>query len=223
MTRQSETLLVLTPLPVEFKAIAKTFREFALTGEPSRVGSLDVLKYEHLVLAVGGHGKTQFAVQTQHLIHHLPGLRAIICAGCAGALVGDVALNDVVVAEQTLEHDFRLRFVQRPAPLFKGDAKLLEHLRAYQSKDFGLRFGIVASGDEDIVDAQRGEDLRRETGALAVAWEGAGGARACAFSGVPYLEVRGITDTADHRAMADFKSNLESAMRNVARTILALT
>jgi len=54
------------------------------------------------------------------------------------------------------------------------------------------------------------------TGALAVAWEGAGGARACHFSGIPFLEIRGITDSADSDAASDFGANLEGAMRNVA-------
>ena len=47
------------------------------------------------------------------------------------------------------------------------------------------------------------------TGALAVAWEGAGGARACHFSGIPFLEIRGITDSADSDAASDFRATLE--------------
>jgi adenosylhomocysteine nucleosidase len=52
-----------------------------------------------------------------------------------------------------------------------------------------------------------------------VAWEGAGGARACAFSGVPFVELRGITDTADHNAPADFKTNLRIAMASAAALV----
>lgn len=61
--------------------------------------------------------------------------------------------------------------------------------------------------------------LHRLTGALAVAWEGAGGARACHFSGIPFVEIRGITDRADSDAASDFEANLGSAMGNVARLI----
>ena len=57
------------------------------------------------------------------------------------------------------------------------------------------------------------------TGALAMAWEGAGGARACQFSGVPFIEIRGITDQADHRAASHFRENLNTAMRNAAAMI----
>ena len=77
----------------------------------------------------------------------------------------------------------------------------------------------VASGDEDIVDDQRRATLQLATCALAVAWEGAGGARACGFSGVPFLEVRGITDNADDAGVADFKANVAVAMRNIATVV----
>lgn len=57
----------------------------------------------------------------------------------------------------------------------------------------------------------------------AVAWEGAGGARACKFSGVPFLEIRGITDAADHSAASDFEKNLEVAMYNIALLIVSFS
>ena len=84
---------------------------------------------------------------------------------------------------------------------------------------FRVHFGAVASGDEDITGAERSRALYESTGALVVAWEGAGGARACAFSGVPFVEVRAVTDTADHHASPDYDANLEVAMNNLAAFI----
>ncbi len=77
--------------------------------------------------------------------------------------------------------------------------------------------GIIASGDEDIVDSERGQALHLQTGAIAVAWEGVGVARACRFSGIPFLEIRAITDTADHDAPASFETNLRYAMENLGK------
>jgi nucleoside phosphorylase len=59
------------------------------------------------------------------------------------------------------------------------------------------------------------------TGALAVAWEGAGGARACQFNNVPFVEIRGVTDRADSDAALDFEANLRSVMRNVVTLIIS--
>ncbi len=60
----------------------------------------------------------------------------------------------------------------------------------------------------------------RRTGALAMAWEGAGGARACQFSAMPFVEIRGVTDGANSRAAGDFRAHLATAMRNVATLIV---
>ena len=65
--------------------------------------------------------------------------------------------------------------------------------------------------------------LHESTGALAVAWEGVGGAKACAFSRVPFVEIRGVTGTADHNAASDFEKNLEVAMSNLAMLIISWT
>jgi adenosylhomocysteine nucleosidase len=84
-----------------------------------------------------------------------------------------------------------------------------------------IRFGPIASGDEDVVGVKRRRELHQQTGALAVAWEGAGGARACKFSEVPYVEIRAITDIANDNAADDFRSNLEIAMKSLASLIMA--
>lgn len=56
--------------------------------------------------------------------------------------------------------------------------------------------------------------------ACAVAWEGAGGARAARFNQLPFLELRAITDTADHHAPDAFARNLSQAMMNLATLIM---
>lgn len=60
-------------------------------------------------------------------------------------------------------------------------------------------------------------EIQEKTKALALAWEGAGGARAASFNNKLYLEIRGITDVADNDAPIDFKENLKQSMENVAR------
>ena len=52
-----------------------------------------------------------------------------------------------------------------------------------------------------------------------MAWEGAGGARACRFNQIAFLELRAITDTADHDAPGDFAANLQIAMANAAALV----
>jgi adenosylhomocysteine nucleosidase len=82
-----------------------------------------------------------------------------------------------------------------------------------------IHVGIIASGDEDVIELERAAALRQATEACAVAWEGAGGARACRFNEMPFLELRAITDTADHNAPGDFATNLHIAMASAAALV----
>jgi adenosylhomocysteine nucleosidase len=85
---------------------------------------------------------------------------------------------------------------------------------------FTIHFGPIASGDEDIVTVEWQEELRRRTGTLAMAWEGAGRVRACQFIAVPFVEMRWVTDGASSSAAADFRANLKTAMGNVTTLII---
>ena len=197
-------ILVVTPLPLELEAL----RAAGLPGPRVRV-------------EVGGHGKVQYALRTQSFIAEFkPSL--VICAGACGGLSPEVRPLDVVVAEFTVEHDFKLRFIARPLPAFAGDAPTIALLKSGGTRKYGMHFGVMASGDEDIVDARRAAEIRKLTQAVAVAWEGAGGARACLLAGVPFLEIRGVTDSADHGAMENFRRNLAPAMGHVASVISSL-
>jgi len=218
-------ILIMTPLQRECDFFIKGCAACGFASENGENGRLAVRRLPELNISVacGGVGKVQFAVQTQHLLERGPSWDLVICAGAAGGLADEVAVGDVVVGTTTIEHDYKNRFHPRPAPRFEGDPAAVNGLRqvALPSNDFGLHFGLIASGDEDIVDGERRAELRQATGALAVAWEGAGGARACKFSGIPYLVIRGITDAANHEAAASFETNLEIAMTNVATLLTA--
>jgi adenosylhomocysteine nucleosidase len=217
--------LVVTPLQKELEPLVEGCLRLGFHSENGVVGRLPVVQFPQLGLNIarGGVGKAQFALQTQHLIDTGSGWSRVICAGAAGALSDELAVGDVVVARETIEHDYNNKFSQRPKPRFAGDAGSLAALQEITPKldPFKVHFGLVASGDEDVVDGERRDVLRVSMEALAVAWEGAGGARACAFSQVPFVEIRGITDTADHNAASSFETNLALAMGNIAQLLVA--
>jgi adenosylhomocysteine nucleosidase len=187
------------------------------------LGRLECHLFEEFRLLFAVDGKAQLAVRTQHLIEQSGDFQVVICAGVAGRLGSDLALGDMVVGMSTIEHDYKLRFVRPPLPSYQADEHLLAEFRLAASQigqEFRVLFGAIASGDEDIIDPTRALELREATGALCVAWEGAGAARAARFSGLQFLEVRAITDGADHTAAADFEANLERSMPNLAQILL---
>ncbi len=224
-------ILVVIPTQKEFNFFLAACAEMAGQAEYSRLGRVNVVQFADLgtrpksvlTLSRGGLGKVQFAVHTQHLLDAAPEWDLVICAGAAGALVNALSIGDVVVSTETVEHDINNHFRPPRLPRFNGAEGIISQLKRVSStlSSFQVHFGPVASGDEDVVDFERRTAIHQLTGALAVAWEGAGGARACQFSQVPFVEIRGISDGADSDAASDFLANLEQVMRNIATLIIA--
>lgn len=213
------SILIVTPLQEEYNDLYQSLSALHLKSHTERIGKLDVHCFPalNITLARGGHGKTQFGIQTQHLLDHAR-FDLVICAGAAGALAPEVRIGDVIVATSTLEHDYNIKFSPRPKPRFAGDKKSIEQIKSLDLSDanFKVHFGIMAGGDEDVIEITRGAELYKAHNALGVAWEGVGGARASAFSEVPYLEIRGATDSANHEAPVVFDINLKIVMKNIA-------
>jgi adenosylhomocysteine nucleosidase len=219
--------LLITPLSDEFVPLLNAFHALGCSTVLRTIGNLSVAEIEALglILAQGGHGKTQFGIQTQHLLDQVADIALVICAGAAGGLAHSVKIGDLVVATATIEHDFNNKFVIRPQPSFEGSLPHLQRIQALSPlpTSYTIHFGKVASGDEDIIDRARARELEQFTGALAVAWEGAGGARAAAFMKVPYLEIRGLTDIADNDAPVIFDENVKIIMPRIAALVAKLT
>lgn len=216
--------LIVIPTKFEIDCFLSGCNELGLSQNESVLGKYKVIEFPQINtgLALGGLGKVQFGVQTQYLIHQENSPDAVLCVGAAGALSEDIALGDIVIATETVEHDIKNKLGRPLIPRFRSNEIIVAEFRKISEKQraFNLHFGAVASGDEDIMDNTRKEELRSRTGALAVAWEGAGGARACRVSDVPFVEVRGITDFANPGAGDDFFKNLEKVMKNLAEVVI---
>jgi adenosylhomocysteine nucleosidase len=215
--------LIVIPMQEELDHFRRLFAIRGLEAIDKPIGRLAAIHYPvpDLTLVKGGLGKVQFAIRTQHVLDISHGWDLVICAGAAGGLDDALNVGDAVVGTETVEHDIHNRFGKPIIPRFAGASEPIGFLRTLQGRlGFAIHLGPIASGDEDVVSAVRREELRQRTRALAVAWEGAGGARACHFHKVPFLEIRGVTDVADVRAAADFSANLEMAMTHVATLIV---
>ena len=220
-------IIVITPLRKEFDALIETLRPEDGATREQPIGKLPAFDFPSLgiMIALGGHGKVQFALHVQYLLERRQDVDLVVLAGVAGGLDEYLAVGDVVIASETIEHDYKERFDKLPSPRFPGDPILLAWLKengAILGKGFRVHCGPIASGDEDVVSSDRAYELRSATETLAVAWEGAGGARACQFYGKPFLEIRGITDVANAAAPKDFSKNLNQTIKNVSAILLAI-
>ena len=225
MNRTSLKIAALIPTTGELESFVSAMESLGCDGIPSSIGKIPCLSYwdGRLLVAQGGLGKVDFAVRTIHIVEQEPSLDGVICLGTCGALSADLAIGDVVIATETVEHDFNRKLTEGPIPRFDSDQTLLDAFRtiqASQSVDLNVVFGPIASGDEGIDSSARARELMDKTGGIVAAWEGAGGAKACQFAGVPYVEVRCVSDLADEDAMTDFKENTPIAMGNLAKLMM---
>jgi adenosylhomocysteine nucleosidase len=215
-------ILILCPLAREWSFLVTTFEASLHVERPHdlKVEAAYISHWRALV-APGGHGKTQFAVQAQYLIGRFPSTELVICAGAAGSLSSNLSVGDVVVGTATVEHDYRLLFASRPLPRFPGHGPSIDALRGltHGISGFQVAFDVIASGDEDVVTSDRAQAIRDQTGAACVAWEGSGAARAALFNDIGSLEIRAVTDAADKEAPQRFDANLPIAMMNLASVL----
>jgi hypothetical protein len=77
-------ILICVPQAEELAPLTEVF--VGAGHQPTSVtrGRLECYLFDQLrlLLAVGGHGKTQLAIQTQHLIEQGTGLRVVMCGRC---------------------------------------------------------------------------------------------------------------------------------------------
>jgi adenosylhomocysteine nucleosidase len=226
MSSPMASVLVLAPDPDEADALVRGFVRRGIHHESVRVAVMDCVSLPTLdmLIAVGGNGKAQYGIQAQYLIDRCDGIELLACVGTAGRLNEALQIGDIVLGTGTVEHDYKERFNPRPAPRYDaGPAVLSEFVRLADSTAFPFKvhFGVIASGDEDIVDPARAAELREATGALCVAWEGSGGARAARLNDVSFIEMRGITDGADGDAARFFHDNVSDVMFNAVELMMA--
>ncbi|CAH0445242.1 5'-methylthioadenosine/S-adenosylhomocysteine nucleosidase [Ralstonia syzygii subsp. syzygii] len=184
-----------------------------------------------VVVVLSRIGKVAAATTAAVLVTHF-GVRAVVFTGVAGALAPQVAVGDVVVSTELLQHDVDASplFPRWEIPLtgvarFQADPALAQGLLASAKAILGdpsallgpqvmhafgivspqAHAGLIISGDRFVstsAESQRLKDALPD--ALAVEMEGAAVAQVCYEWGVPFAAIRTISDRADDAASVDF-------------------
>jgi adenosylhomocysteine nucleosidase len=223
---------------------AETVTEHA--GRTYRHG---VLAAQRVTVVQSRIGKVAAALTAASLIrdHHVD---AIVFTGIAGALSDDLAIGDVVVASELVQHDLAgppEMFVRGEIPLLgvvelPADATmtaaavaaaddfisngLTDIVTVDQLVGLGIsrptvHVGQVATGDEFIEGDLKNMVRRRTPAALCVDMEGAAVAQVChEFGGVPLCVIRAISDLASGTASVDFPKFLDQLASHYSYEIL---
>lgn len=191
-----------------------------LTFHQGKIGVVPV------VLVFSGVCKVNAAVATQILIDAF-NVDIIINGGTAGGMDPSINLLDTVISERVCYHDVGEDILTEYHPyletvFFHGDAKLLAIAKEYnQDLKHKILFGITVSGEQFIEDEKR-DEINERFHPLSVDMETAGVAHVCYVNNVPFMAVRTITDTADHKGVENFDRNCEAASKISAEVIVGM-
>lgn len=178
------------------------------------------------VAVYSGVCKVNAAIAAQILIDGF-GADAVINAGTAGGMDKDVELFDTIAAEQTVYHDVADDILTEFHPwmktsYFQADPALLDAARRYaKASPDPVRFGTIATGEAFIEDHRR-EEICAAFAPLAVDMESAAAAHVCYVNGIPFLSVRAVTDTAEHKGIENFEQNCEKASEKAAEAVMGI-
>lgn len=168
-----------------------------------------------------GVGKVNAARGTQILIDKF-GADMILNSGIAGGIGSGLAVGDVIIGTEFVQHDFDITAfghvkghlsVDEPGvTVFRADAEISDAIREAAEKvaanepvqSGGNRRNVlegrIASGDQFIADDEVKLAIASEFGAISAEMESAAIAQTCSYGGVPFGVIRVISDLADGQA-----------------------
>lgn len=237
---QGRPLAVFSAMHEELHALIPLLEGAQQVNLAGRVFHTGRMHGHDVVLALTGIGKVAAAIGTTLAIRHFDA-QALLFTGVAGGLSDGVAIGDLVLARELLQHDIDASplFPRYEVPLtgcsrFPADEALSDALQAAVLRCIGraafvgpgagtarLHEGLVISGDRFIATAAQGSALRAALpDALAVEMEGAAVAQVCAAFGTPFAVLRTISDRADDSAHGDFAAFIADVASGVTRSVV---
>ena len=203
----------------------------------------------HVAAVLCGICKVNAALAAQMLIDTFHP-DAVINSGTAGGMDPSVRILDTVIAKLTAYHDVEENILTEEYPhmdsvFFESDPSLLAAAREYCRDQGALKnlfraaglaeetavcenreapkvlFGTMVTGEQFIEDDLR-EEINSRFASLSVDMETAGIAHACYVNKVPFLAVRTITDTAEHKGLETYSRNSRKAGEIAARLVMEL-
>lgn len=176
------------------------------------------LEGKPVVIAQCGIGKVCAAVCAQAMIDRFQ-VGCVINTGVAGGLHPSLAVGDIVISTDAVQHDFDLTafgYVKgymsngdgKSPTRYKADPELAALFKAAADEVLDENKyieGTIASGDIFVDDSALKKELIERFGAAAAEMEGAAIAQAAAANRVPFVVIRSISDLAENEANVSFE------------------
>lgn len=191
---------------------------------------LGVLRGKRVAISRCGIGKVFAAICAQTMIlTYSPEL--IINTGVGGGLKQGIAVTDIVVATELVQHDMDTSAIGDPVGLvsginkiyFEADGRAREIvLGAAERLGIKCHLGRIASGDKFISDGRDKARLRELFDASVCEMEGAAVAQTAYVGKTKFCVIRAISDSADEGSSMDYMKFLPIAAENSSKLTMAL-
>jgi adenosylhomocysteine nucleosidase len=246
MAKHERPLGILSALPEEMGSLGPALgagEVVEVAGFHFRSGLIDG---HPVILAEAGVGKVAAALVGSLLLDRFR-CRGVIFSGVAGGLDPALAIGDIVIADELLQHDYGALISGRLKPFHPGTAPIGEPVvrppflldpvlrQAIVADIAGLRMppfragdidrpgrvllGRILSGDQFVNCAATRDRLHAEFGGQAVEMEGAALAQVAERFGVPCIVVRCLSDMAGAESHLDFATFLPAAAGAAATVV----
>ena len=182
-----------------------------------------------VVLVEAGVGKVN-ATRTAQLLIDKFDIDVVINIGSAGSANDKLNIGDIVIGKKLVQHDFDITafghpkgYISNVGLYLESDTQLMKKMekaiKNLENIDFKILVGTIASGDIFCTDIKMKEKIRNKFEAVAIEMEGAAIAQVCKLDDIPFIVIRGISDSPNGNNEITFEQYLEKASKRCAQII----
>jgi adenosylhomocysteine nucleosidase len=225
-------LAIVSAMPEEIAGVLQALSDVRVQEFGRRQFHTGSLQGVEVVVVFSRWGKVAAAATVTQLLSSYP-VSGLVFGGVAGAVRPGLAIGDIVVATELVQHDMDASplYPRYEVPLlgkarFAADPALSEQLaaaaRSFLTQDLSSQVmpaereffqitaaqvvqGLVGSGDKFFASSGEVRELRQRLPEVCcVEMEGAAVAQVCDEYAIPFAVVRTISDSADENSVHDF-------------------
>ena len=182
-----------------------------------------------VVLVEAGVGKVN-ATRTAQLLIDKFDIDVVINIGSAGSANDKLNIGDIVIGKKLVQHDFDITafghpkgYISNVGQYLESDTQLMKKMekaiKDLENIDFKILVGTIASGDIFCTNIKMKEKIRNKFEADAIEMEGAAIAQVCKLDDIPFIVIRGISDSPNGNNEITFEQYLEKASKRCAQII----
>lgn len=210
----------------EIKKLMKNIEEKDLFNLQFFTGKIEEAE---CVLVECGEGKVNATRTTQVMIDNFK-IDKLVNVGSAGAINEDLNVKDVVIADKLVQYDFDIsglgyekgeicnigKYIYCDKTLVEECQEAIENI---ENESYKVVIGTIATADSFCDKPEIAKMVRKEFNAECVEMEGAAVAQVCYLDQIPFLVIRGISDTPNGNNKIDFRKYLEIASKQSAKIL----